>query len=661
MRAWSGARHAYNAWVPGRRRPIYSVPWCSTPPDPSVTSVDVATGSRIDRGRTAVRRAYFKNRSLRLPLNAIRSRGIRPNDLFVASYPRSGTTWLRFLLFELLTGTPAEFVPVNESIPYVGKHRGAPALLPSGGRVIQTHETFLRGIRSAIYLVRDPRSVVLSEYRWQLRTGLFEGSFESFFDAFMSGRANPYGRWDRHVDTWMSSRLAAEGRLHLVRFVDLRTDAVAELTRILDFLGVRRPTALIEAVVANNGLEEMRLKEERAPEGALGARTRADIRFVQSGSTSAWRDELSQGQARAIEERFEPTFRRVWTDRPAEPTSDEVAGTTASTATSTHPLENENGVKVLYIAGWGRSGSTLLDTLLGQIDGFLSTGELRYVWERGVIGDWICGCQRSVKTCPLWSRVLDSVNANRDAEARKIVDWQRQATRFRHTRGLLNRTSNDLGRDGALDSYITVMQQLFAAIREATGARVIVDSSKRPSDAAALTLVPNLQLYVVHLVRDPRAVAHSWRRRQPGIDRHGVVNSTISWAAWNLMSDGVRSKLPQRSMLVQYERFVDDPRRTLTQIVELLGEDPSQVPDPHEGIFDVTETHTVSGNPRRFRSGPIEVRQDDEWRDRMGLGQKLGATLFALPLLHRYGYPIIVRRAEPNEPRENAHLSAHRS
>ena len=612
--------------------------------------------SRLDR--TAIRRAYFKNRSLRLPLNAFRYRGLRPNDLFIASYPRSGTTWLRFLLFELLIGEPAEFVPVNQAIPYVGKHRGAPDLLPSGGRMIQTHEAFLRGVTSAIYVVRDPRSVVLSEYRWQLRTGLFEGSFESFFDAFMSGRANPYERWDRHVDIWTDSRIAAEGRLHVVRFIDLRNDAVAELTRILDFLGVRRPASLIETVVANNGLAQMRMKEERAPEGALGTRARPDIRFVQAGSTSGWREELSSAQAGSIEERFEPTLRRIWTDHPETPTGDDAASTAASGHTDAQPVTVDDRLKVLYIAGWGRSGSTLLDMLLGQIDGFLSTGELRYVWERGVIGDWTCGCQRSVKTCPLWSKVLDAIAVSREPEARTIVEWQRQATRFRHTRRLLARTSTDVAGDDALHSYINVMQRLYSAIGEATGSRVIIDSSKRPSDAAALTLAPNLDLYVVHLVRDPRAVAYSWGRRQSGIDRHGVVDSTISWVTWNLMSDGVRRKLPQRSMLVRYESFVNDPQKTLTRIVEMVGEDPLRVPDAHGKIFDVKETHTVSGNPGRFRSGSIEVRSDDEWRDRLRWRQMLGATVLALPLLRRYGYPVIMNRSHLNERREGANLSA---
>jgi hypothetical protein len=603
--------------------------------------------------RTAIRRSYYRNRLLRLPVNGIRHTGLRPNDLFIASYPRSGTTWLRFLLYELLTGDPAEFVLVNESIPYVGKHRGAPELLPWGGRVIQSHETFLRGVTSALYVVRDPRSVVLSEYQWQLRTGLFEGSFGSFFDEFISGRANPYGRWDHHVDTWTTSELAAEGRLHIVRFIDLRTDAAAELTRILDFLGVQRSASFVERVVAHNRLEEMRRKEERAPEGALGTEARSDIRFVQSGSTSAWRSELSPDQVRAIEDRFEPALQRIWKDHPLSLMGDAVATMPAPKHEEIERVADESRAKILYIVGWGRSGSTLLDILLGQIDGFASTGELRYIWERGVIGDWICGCQRSVKTCPLWSEVLDAVIATRVEDARTIVRWQQQATRFRHTPRLLHRTPSDVGKEDALRSYISVMQRLYSAIGEATGARVIVDSSKRPSDAAALALAPDLELYVVHLVRDPRAVAHSWLRSQPGIDRHGVVNSTMSWLAWNVMSDGVRSKLPRRSMLVRYETFVQDPRSTLGRIVELVGEDPSHVPQAHGRVFDVRETHTVSGNPRRFHSGLMEVRPDDEWRDHLSAGRMVGATALALPLLRRYGYPVIANRDgtrhEPND------------
>jgi hypothetical protein len=591
----------------------------------------------LDRG--TVRRAYFRSRSLRLPLTRVRYSRLAPNDLFIASYPRSGTTWLRFLLFELLSGNAAEFVSVNEAIPYVGKHQRAPQLLPNGGRVIQTHETFLRGVASAIYVVRDPRSVVLSEFRWQLRTGLSRGSFEPFFDAFLTGRANPYGRWDRHVDTWLASDLASEDRLHVVRFEDLRTDTVGELTRILDALGLRVDTASIEQVVANNGLTRMRAKEERAPRGALGESARPDIRFVNSGSTSGWKEQLSLEHVRRIEEQFGEQLSSLgYQPLPVAPSThrpSSVAGVRHEQVPSP-----DAPLKVIYIAGWGRSGSTLLDSLLGQIDGFFSTGELRYIWERGVLGDWKCGCGRTVKRCEVWSVVLAKLEADgRGPDARRILRWQKQVTRFRHTSGLLKLTSHDLPGHFPLEPYVELTGRLFSALADVTGARVIVDSSKRPSDAAILDLVPGVELYVVHLVRDPRAVAYSWGTRQPDIDSHGVAASTTGWVAWNLACEALRRKIPERSTLVRYEDFVKQPHATLERIVELVGEDPSRIPPMREGTFDIAGTHTVSGNPGRFRSGSIEVRPDTRWLQRLGPVPKAAATTIALPLLRRYGYP----------------------
>jgi hypothetical protein len=589
----------------------------------------------LDRG--AVRRAYFRSRYLRRPLTRVRYTRVAPNDLFIASYPRSGTTWLRFLLFELLSGKAAEFVSVNEAIPYVGKHHRAPQLLPNGGRVIQTHETFLRGVASAIYVVRDPRSVVLSEFRWQLRTGLSRGSFEPFFDAFLAGRANPYGRWDQHVDTWLASDLASEDRLQLVRFEDLRTDTVGELTRILDLLGIQVDTASVEQVVANNGLTRMRAKEERAPRWALGESARPDIRFVNSGSTSGWKEQLSLEHVRRIEEQFGKQLSSLGYQRlPAAPSAHRSSRTGV---THEQPPSKNAPLKVVYIAGWGRSGSTLLDSLLGQIDGFFSTGELRYIWERGVLGDWKCGCGRTVKRCEVWSVVLAKLQADeRSPDARTILGWQKQVTRFRHTSGLLRLTSHDF-LSHPLEPYVDLTGRLFSAVAEVTGARVIVDSSKRPSDAAILDLVPGLELHVVHLVRDPRAVAYSWGKRQPDIDRHGVVASTSGWVAWNLACEALRRKLPERSTLVRYEDFVKQPRATLERIVELVGEDPSHIPPMRERTFDIAGTHTVSGNPGRFRLGSVEVSPDTRWLERLGPAPKAAATAIALPLLRRYGYP----------------------
>jgi hypothetical protein len=590
--------------------------------------------------REVIRRAYFRNQRIGRLRNRFRYRDINPTDLFIASYPRSGTTWLRFLLFELLTGEPSGFVSVNKSIPYVGEHQRAPRLLPNGGRVIKTHEVFLRGVGSAIYVVRDPRSVVLSEYLWQLRTGLFEGSFDVFFDGFIAGRANPYGRWDRHVDVWSRSSIQTAGRLLVVRFEDLRGDTHAELKRVLGFLGLNLDRFLIDRAVAHNELAEMRAKEEAAPSWALGARARPEIRFVNSGALADWKDTLRQEQVQTITSEFYESLLAHGYETPsvAPALNGEASVERIGEHVAGGPL-HDKPIKVLYIAGWGRSGSTLLDNLLGQVDGFFSTGELRYIWERGILLDWQCGCGRPVKECEVWSIVLAKLHEDGKApDPRTVVGWQDRVTRIRHTFRLLKLTPETAQDDPIMQSYLNLVKALLSSIVEVTGARVVVDSSKRPSDAAILNLIPGVQLHVIHLVRDPRAVAYSWGKRQPDIDRHGVIGSTSGWVGSNLGADALRRRIPERSMLVRYETFVRDPRSTLEQILELVSEDPKLTPPMRDGAFHVSGTHTVSGNPARFRLGSIEVAPDNQWLDRLGGRRKAAATIIAAPLLRRYGY-----------------------
>jgi hypothetical protein len=306
-----------------------------------------------------------------------------------------------------------------------------------------------------------------------------------------------------------------------------------------------------------------------------------------------------------------------------------------------HPDPADERLNVIYIAGWGRSGSTLLDNLLGQIDGFFSTGELRYLWDRGVLGEWRCGCGERVTECAVWSSILAPILPDRGGpDPRTVVVWQHEVARLRHTWKLLRANDQNMRQGSALCSYSRLVGELFSSVAKVTGARVIVDSSKQPSHGAILMLIPHLRVHVVHLVRDPRAVAFSWAKRQPGIDRHGVVNSTLWWTVSNLATDALRRKHPERSLLVRYEDFVRSPSETLKNIVELVNEDPQGIPSIRGREFDLAPTHTVSGNPARFRTGSVEVRPDDEWIERLGTVHKATASLLSFPLLRRYGYPL---------------------
>jgi hypothetical protein len=317
-------------------------------------------------------------------------------------------------------------------------------------------------------------------------------------------------------------------------------------------------------------------------------------------------------------------------------------------------------VKVLVIMGWTRSGSTILDNLLGEMDGFFSTGELHYLWKRGLLEQRLCGCGAEVRDCELWSAVLAAAAArglDPERDARDIVAWQHRAVRVRHTFRLLRQQGAPTGW-APLDAYIPVATTLYKAIAEVTGARVVVDSSKRPSDGALLHLLPGVDPYFVQLVRDPRAVAYSWQRhkREPDwgreraleMPRYGPLYSTLGWVELNLAAEAVRRRHdPARSLLVRYEDFVAEPRATLARIAEMVGERPQSLPVSDDNVALLNRNHAVSGNPTRFKTGEVPLRYDSEWTSRLNRRARLVTTALARPLLRRYGYVIKPHAREP--------------
>ena len=255
----------------------------------------------MDRPQQLYRRLRFRNKLLRQPAVRARHQGLTPHDAFLASYPRSGTTWLRFLLYEILTGEDSGFGLMRGAIPSVGKQDRARPVLAHGGRLIQTHEPYCDRDRRVVYIVRDPRSVVVSEYLWQQRSGYFAGAFDRFVQDFIRGRSNPWGSWGSHLDYWRSSPPALNGHLHLLRYEDLRADTVRVFGDILRFFG---DDAAIATVIEHNSLEQMRAKEDQAQVQGRRRAARPEIRFVNTGTTSGWRERLDADQITAIERAF---------------------------------------------------------------------------------------------------------------------------------------------------------------------------------------------------------------------------------------------------------------------------------------------------------------------------------------------------------------------
>jgi hypothetical protein len=317
--------------------------------------------------------------------------------------------------------------------------------------------------------------------------------------------------------------------------------------------------------------------------------------------------------------------------------------------------------KVLFIMGMTRSGSTVVDNVLGEIDGFFSAGEIRLIWKRGVLEQRGCGCGQAVLECTVWREVLRRAcgYADRrsiDSQAVAAIRTQRSALRIRHTWGLLRRNPRVPPREQLLRAYLAMVGSLYQSIGAVTGARVIIDSSKRPPDAALLRLVAGLDVYVVHLVRDPRAVAYSWRRTRGQPDpngparlaTHGTIHSTARWVYRNAAAEAVMRRVPSdRVLRLRYESFVACPAQTVRSIMRFVNEEGPGPTFGDERTIELGINHTVSGNPSRFRTGTVRIADDGEWRERQRRLRRVVATAVALPLLARYGYAL-----RPNTPGE---------
>jgi hypothetical protein len=312
---------------------------------------------------------------------------------------------------------------------------------------------------------------------------------------------------------------------------------------------------------------------------------------------------------------------------------------------------------VLYILGKGRAGSTLLDNVLGQLDGFVSVGELLHLWDWGLVNGWSCGCGTPIPKCHLWSQVLEVAfgNSIRDpATARSVLDAQRAVLSWRRLPFLLRCAGQGrIGNWPALQRYCEVLSNVYLALREVTGRSVIVDSSKWPASPTPLGLVPGIDVYVVQLVRDPRAVVFAWKKHKvwtdrPGrqsMPRFGSAYSLGSWWARTVTSELVRRNAGRdRQALIRYEDFIEHPRQTLHTITSLVGAHPD-LPLVADDTVHLAPTHSVGGNPVRLSTGRVALSLDDEWMREQSTADTVAATLATLPFLRRYGYPL--RRRQP--------------
>ena len=209
--------------------------------------------------------------------------------------------------------------------------------------------------------------------------------------------------------------------------------------------------------------------------------------------------------------------------------------------------------------------------------------------------------------------------------------------------GLKGKSYNPRSGEGP-QTYAERLKSLYLAIQRQTGCDLLVDTSKNAGYAEFLAAMPEVQLNVVHLVRDPRASAFSWqrRRRPDALETERLLPRTIQWDSRNLGAELLRYDSSTRYLRLHYEDFAAEPRVTTSEILEFLGEDDRGLPFDAQDRVSLDINHGVYGNPVRRQQGPVALKVDDEWTG-MPRRHRLAVTALTLPLLLRYGYPLAAR------------------
>jgi Sulfotransferase domain len=230
---------------------------------------------------------------------------IFPDDIFLTSYPRSGNTWTRFLVGNLVhTEEAVTFLNVERLVPDMYKHGDYYMRHLPRPRILKSHEVFDPRYKKIIYIVRDPRDVAISNYHWEMKQRAVKDgvSIEEFLPDWIGGKVwDRLGNWGDHVTSWLSTRGDRPGFV-MLRYEDLIEDPARELVKVANLLGIEpSPERLARAADLSSADRMRQLEQTQGKKWVQTRYTRQDKPFVRKAASGGWKAVLSPKLVAAIE------------------------------------------------------------------------------------------------------------------------------------------------------------------------------------------------------------------------------------------------------------------------------------------------------------------------------------------------------------------------
>lgn len=302
-------------------------------------------------------------------------------------------------------------------------------------------------------------------------------------------------------------------------------------------------------------------------------------------------------------------------------------------------MENkkEEKIKIIYIMGSGRSGSTLLGILLDLHSDVVSPGEIHNVG-RFRKGKRPCSCGNNVHTCSYWSSIMKNwQELNTHESIDQTITKAFKIENFKSSLAWFKIVFNYPFQSNYFKNYLKGKYNFFKAIKEESGKSVVVDISKNPLRAYALSKHPNIDLRVIHLVRDGRGVSYSIMKKS-NRKQKPFWRAALYWVFINRVSNFVFKKI-EKSGLIKYEDLIKNPTDTLAKISKITDVDLQTVMAKSEFNVAQEESHIMAGNILR-KSKSIKLKMDVEWQQKMQPKQLKSFRIIARKTLKKYGYAL---------------------
>ena len=224
-------------------------------------------------------------------------------DTYLISHPRSGNSWLRSAVAEMMFGESGErLTDIYSYVPTVGFNMPVWKLKPASFHVVRSHEYYMLNTPTemyhrVIYIIRDPRDVALSYFRFLTQSNQYSDNFDGFLDDWLNNRIWP-SSWVTHVNSWTAERSPeAMSNILILTYDRMLSDTPGQFRRVADFLHLTLTDNAIKNIIQKTSIEQLRKKEDRNKQKISG------FRSIQTGGVKKWKAEMTKTQAQYIVER----------------------------------------------------------------------------------------------------------------------------------------------------------------------------------------------------------------------------------------------------------------------------------------------------------------------------------------------------------------------